>query len=61
MHVQTVVIDAHGHMLGRLTSVIAKELLSGRHIVSYLSSCCVLCFASRPCFVLSEASDALQG
>ena len=31
---QTVVIDAHGHMLGRLTSIIAKQLLSGQQIVS---------------------------
>lgn len=36
---QTVVIDCRGHMLGRLASVIAKQLLSGQHIV------CVRCEA----------------
>jgi hypothetical protein len=30
---QTVVIDCRAHMLGRLASVIAKELLAGQHIV----------------------------
>jgi large subunit ribosomal protein L13Ae len=28
-----VVIDCRAHMLGRLASVIAKELLAGQHIV----------------------------
>ena len=32
---QAVVIDARGHMLGRLASVVAKQILSGQHIVSY--------------------------
>ena len=31
---QTVVIDARTHMLGRLASVVAKQLLNGQHIVS---------------------------
>ncbi|KAL4434217.1 hypothetical protein ABPG75_000658 [Micractinium tetrahymenae] len=31
---QTVVIDCRGHMLGRLASIIAKQLLSGQHIVA---------------------------
>lgn len=31
---QAVVIDARGHMLGRLASVVAKQILSGQHIVS---------------------------
>ena len=30
---QAVVIDCRAHMLGRLASIIAKELLSGQHIV----------------------------
>lgn len=30
---QTVVIDSRAHMLGRLASVVAKQLLSGQHIV----------------------------
>ncbi len=30
---QTVVIDAHGHMLGRLASIAAKQLLSGQQLV----------------------------
>ena len=32
---QTVVLDARGHMLGRLASIVAKQLLSGQHIVSF--------------------------
>lgn len=36
-HLQTVVIDCRGHMLGRLASIIAKQLLSGQHIVSSLA------------------------
>ena len=34
--VQTVVVDARAHMLGRLSSVVAKQLLSGQQIVSCL-------------------------
>jgi len=34
---QTVVVDCRGHMLGRLASVLAKQLLSGQHVV------CVRC------------------
>ena len=30
---QTVVIDARGHMLGRLASVLAKQLLNGQQVV----------------------------
>ncbi|KAK9828608.1 hypothetical protein WJX72_001019 [[Myrmecia] bisecta] len=30
---KAVVIDARGHMLGRLASVIAKQILSGQHLV----------------------------
>lgn len=30
---KTVVVDARGHMLGRLASVVAKQLLTGNHIV----------------------------
>ncbi|CAI5461847.1 unnamed protein product [Closterium sp. Yama58-4] len=30
---QTVVVDARHHMLGRLASIIAKELLNGQHVV----------------------------
>jgi large subunit ribosomal protein L13Ae len=32
---QAVVIDCRGHMLGRLASIIAKQLLTGEHIVSF--------------------------
>lgn len=40
--VQTVVVDARGHMLGRLASILAKQLLNGQQVVSaYLQiSCC---------------------
>ena len=30
---QVVVVDCRAHMLGRLASVMAKELLSGQHVV----------------------------
>ncbi len=30
---QTIVIDARAHMLGRLASVVAKQILSGYQIV----------------------------
>lgn len=30
---KTVVIDARGHLLGRLASVVAKQILSGHHVV----------------------------
>lgn len=33
MFEKEVIIDAHGHLLGRLTSVIAKQLISGQRIV----------------------------
>lgn len=33
MFEKTVVIDARGHLLGRLASVVAKELLSGQRVV----------------------------
>lgn len=31
---QPVVVDARGHMLGRLASVLAKQLLSGQYVVA---------------------------
>ena len=31
---QTVVVDARAHMLGRLASIVAKQLLNGQHVVS---------------------------
>ncbi len=31
---QPVVIDCRGHMLGRLASIVAKQLLSGQYVVS---------------------------
>lgn len=30
---KTVVVDARGHLLGRLASIVAKQVLSGHHIV----------------------------
>jgi len=35
---QTIVIDARAHMLGRLASVVAKQILSGYQIVSERSA-----------------------
>jgi hypothetical protein len=34
-NVQEVVVDAKAHMLGRLASVVAKQALSGNHVVRY--------------------------
>ena len=31
---QVVVIDGRGHLLGRLASIVAKQLLQGQHVVS---------------------------
>jgi len=33
---QTIVIDASNHMLGRLSSIVAKQLLNGQQIVRRL-------------------------
>eukprot|EP00442_Polarella_glacialis_P059555 CAMPEP_0115127994 /NCGR_PEP_ID=MMETSP0227-20121206/50809_1 /TAXON_ID=89957 /ORGANISM="Polarella glacialis, Strain CCMP 1383" /LENGTH=37 /DNA_ID= /DNA_START= /DNA_END= /DNA_ORIENTATION= len=30
---QEIVIDGRGHLLGRIASVLAKELLNGQHVV----------------------------
>ena len=38
---QTVVIDARGHMLGRLASIVAKQVLAGHQIVSTAVVLCV--------------------
>jgi hypothetical protein len=35
---QTVVVDARGHMLGRLASIVAKQCLNGQHVVSSIRS-----------------------
>jgi ribosomal protein L13 len=35
---QAVVIDARGHMLGRLASIIAKQALSGHQVVSAIAA-----------------------
>ena len=44
---QVVVIDCRAHMLGRLASVIAKELLAGQHVVRVLRrKCLALCAAA---------------
>ena len=37
---QTIVVDARAHMLGRLASVVAKQLLSGQHIVRLAAHGC---------------------
>ncbi|CEL93133.1 unnamed protein product [Vitrella brassicaformis CCMP3155] len=34
MFKERVVVDCRGHMLGRLASVVAKELLNGQHVVA---------------------------
>ena len=32
--IQTIVVDARAHMLGRLASILAKQLLGGQQVVS---------------------------
>ena len=36
VRLQTVVVDARAHMLGRLASIVAKQLLNGQHVVSQI-------------------------
>lgn len=33
MHEKVIIIDGRGHLLGRLASIIAKELLNGQRII----------------------------
>ena len=33
MRTQVVVIDAKGHLIGRLASIVSKQLLQGQHVV----------------------------
>jgi hypothetical protein len=37
MFTKLVVVDTHAHLLGRLASMIAKELLSGQQVVRFLA------------------------
>ena len=39
-----VVVDARHHMLGRLSSIIAKELLNGQRVVCYVSHLQLPCY-----------------
>lgn len=39
-------VDARHHMLGRLASILAKELLNGQRVVSFLPSFFLLPFLS---------------
>ena len=48
---RVVVVDARHHMLGRLSSIIAKELLNGQRVVSF-SLCLCLSVSDSPVFVL---------
>lgn len=52
---QTVVIDARAHMLGRLASIVAKQILSGYHVVSVFG--CTECV----CLVGMRGRDSLLG
>lgn len=36
-HPGTIIVDAPGHIFGRLASIIAKELLNGQHVVDSLA------------------------
>ena len=44
---QTIVIDCRAHMLGRLASIVAKELLSGQHIVRATGTAASACARLR--------------
>ena len=46
---QTVVIDGRAHMLGRLASIVAKQILNGNQIVSFLWGGCVSVGAGHVC------------
>ena len=35
MFKKELIIDGKGHLLGRLASVVAKEILNGQHVVCY--------------------------
>ncbi len=37
MFKKELIIDGKGHLLGRLASVVAKEILNGQHVVCNLS------------------------
>ena len=45
---RVVVVDARHHMLGRLASILAKELLNGQRVVN---SKLLLLFPSPPSFI----------
>lgn len=45
---KVVVVDARHHMLGRLASILAKELLNGQRVVSISSFVFTICLPSRP-------------
>lgn len=37
---QTVIIDGRAHMMGRLASIVAKQVLAGHHLVSGAAPAC---------------------
>jgi large subunit ribosomal protein L13Ae len=45
---KVVVVDARHHMLGRLASILAKELLNGQRVVSIASFFFAISPSSRP-------------
>jgi ribosomal protein uL13 len=54
----TVVIDGKGHLLGRLASIVAKQLLNGKKIVVVRSEQIVIS-GSRKYFTLASACAPL--
>ena len=41
----TVIVDGKGHLLGRLASIVAKQLLIGKKIVVVRTEAILMCFS----------------
>lgn len=48
MFKKELIIDGKGHLLGRLASVIAKEILNGQHVVCGITLQLFFIFNHRP-------------
>ncbi len=51
---KVVVVDARHHMLGRLASILAKELLNGQRVVGSSSSSSSVCWAGFSSLLLAS-------
>lgn len=57
---KVVVVDARHHMLGRLASILAKELLNGQRVVSISSFFFAISPSSRPCAHCQTANRRIR-